>query len=241
MNYNFSDISKIPEYLSEMQKRQNDFDKKLKTIEKEFDRKLREKNQEISELKRQINSNEILANCRRNNEIFDNLSTKLNDAERTIKQAISKAAKIERLANNTDKTLDYLKTKIEEMQKILELKDSIKETIIIGDSIRYEISKDYYLVCPNCQCRNPHIENVNIDIDHREFNVSYYCACNILNKEPKSSSLSLSKSSCSERTISALSPRTSNSGFAERIIFVRFLSGSPLGNPARVFLPSTTV
>ena len=184
MNINFSDISKIPEYLRELYERQNELDKKIKTVE-------REKNQQISELKKQISSNEILANCRRNNEIFDNLSTKLNDAERTIKQAISKAAKIERLANNTDRTLDDLKTKIEEMQKILELKDSIKETIIIGDSIRYEISKDYYLVCPNCQCRNPHIENVNIDIDHREFNVSYYCACNILNKEPKSSSLSL--------------------------------------------------
>ena len=188
MNYNFSDISKIPEYLSEMQKRQNDFDKKLKTIEKEFDRKLREKNQEISELKRQINSNEILANCRRNNEIFDNLSTRLNDAERAIKQAISKAAKIEKLADDADETLGCLKKKIEEMQKILELKDSIKETIKIDDSIKQEINKDYYLVCPKCECRNPHIENVNVDIDHRDFNVSYCCACN---KETESSSLSL--------------------------------------------------
>jgi sugar-specific transcriptional regulator TrmB len=117
MNYNFSDISKIPEYLSEMQKRQNDFDKKLKTIEKEFDRKLREKNQEISELKRQINSNEILANCRRNNEIFDNLSTRLNDAERAIKQAISKAAKIEKLADDADETLGCLKKKLKKCKK----------------------------------------------------------------------------------------------------------------------------
>jgi WD40 repeat protein len=176
MKGNFSDINKIPEFLKELYERQNELDKKIKTIEKE-------KNQPISELKRQIK-----------NEIYDNLSTKLNDAEKTIKKAISKASKIEKLANNTDKTLDYLKKTIEEMQQILELKDSIKkdsikETIKIDDSINQ--SKDYYLVCPNCQCRNPHIENVNIDIDQRDFNVSYYCACNILNKEPKISSLSL--------------------------------------------------
>ena len=75
------------------------------------------------------------------------------------------------------------------MQQILAIKETIKETIKIDDSIN-EISKDYYLVCPNCQCRNPHIENVNVDIDQREFNISYYCACNIPNKEPKYSTLS---------------------------------------------------
>ena len=172
MNGNFSDINKIPECLKELYERQNELDKKIKTIE-------RDKNQPISELKRQIK-----------NEIYDNLSTKISDAEKTIKKAISKASKIEKLANSTDKTLDYLKKTIEEMQQqILELKDSLIDTKKIDDSIKQ--NKDYYLVCPNCQCRNPHIENVNIDIDQRDFNVSYYCACNFLNKEPKISSLSL--------------------------------------------------
>ena len=177
MEINFSNQERFPEYFNDMNKRLDEFERKIMSLERE----------------RNINSNEILAKCKKNNEILDRLSTKLNEVDKTIK---SKIPKIERIANSTEQTLVELIKKIEEMQQILKPKESIKETIVIGSLINNNKSsiddgnKDYYFVCPNCQCRNPHIVNVNIDIEQRDFNVSYYCACNMLNKRLRASCLS---------------------------------------------------
>lgn len=181
MERNFNDISRIGEFLRDLYRRQDDLEKKYKALE-------REKNQQIYNLERQINSNEVLAKCRKNNEIIERLSPKLNEAEKIVKTIQSKAI-------ITNKTLDELNKQIQEMQEILKSKESIKEsiedTIMLYSTNIYNKKKNYYFVCPICQCRNPHIENVNIDIDLMDFNCSYYCACNILNKRPKPSELSL--------------------------------------------------
>ena len=50
----------------------------------------------------------------------------------------------------------------------------------------FDENKDYYFICLNCKCRNPHIENITYDFNERDFNASYYCACD---SKPKSSSL----------------------------------------------------
>ena len=180
MERNFNDISRIGEFLRELYRRQDDLERKYKSLE-------REKNQQIYNLESKINSNEVLAKCRRNNELIDRLSPKLNEIEKIVKSMESKV-------RNTNNTLDELDKKIQEMQQKLKSKESIIEnidTIKIDSTIYDDENTNYYFVCPICQCRNPHIENVNIDIDLRDFNCSYYCACNIKNKRPKPSELSL--------------------------------------------------
>lgn len=115
MERNFNDISRIGEFLRDLYRRQDDLEKKYKALE-------REKNQQIYNLERQINSNEVLAKCRRNNEIIERLSPKLNEAEKIVKTIQSKAI-------ITNKTLDELNKQIQEMQEILKSKESIKESI----------------------------------------------------------------------------------------------------------------
>lgn len=169
---NFENLNKLYKRLEESEKRQDEFDRKLKNLE-------REKSQQI---------NELSVKLRRSNEINERLSSKLNDLERTNRNLISKF----------EKTSNDLYKKFEEMQQQIRLKESQKETIIIDSLIQNNSdnndgeSKNYYFVCPYCKCRNPFIEEVNIDIDLRDFNVSYYCACNFFNnKGPNSSELSL--------------------------------------------------
>ena len=44
--------------------------------------------------------------------------------------------------------------------------------------LNFDINKVYYLVCPNCKCRIPHIDIINYDTKYNDFKISYNCICN---------------------------------------------------------------
>ena len=85
--------------------------------------------------------------------------------------------------NNKPKTIPKINInddKYKENENIIKEEEDRNNDTIIRDSEIYsnlEINKDYYLVCPNCKCRIPHIEEINYDDNNNDFKVLYNCSC----------------------------------------------------------------
>ena len=170
MSRNYDNKEEYSKYLKELFSR-------VEKLEKEN----KEKEKYIKYLQSQINQNEV-SNNRRNNEIKNNFE-KINKEMQNFNKRLKE---IETYINNQKNNERIIKESLEGLKNSIK----IKETIKIGDTVNYD-HEDFVFVCPICKCRNPHIGNINIDLDERDFNVSFYCACFFKDKEPKSSCLKL--------------------------------------------------
>jgi len=164
------------------------------------DRNKRSKNKKIEESK--INEKNKIANSGRNKKSIKNkkteeskiivpdfkIHTTENSTEASTRRNLTREKKnnyFNVIENNKDikiikkkkkikKEEDHRNNKINENKVITDLKKEKKNNDL---NKNYDEDKDYYFVCPRCKCRSPHIENLNFDINIKDFNVSYYCAC----------------------------------------------------------------
>ena len=103
------------------------------------------------------------------------------EIKKLLNEINKKLAKVEHMNTNLEKRL----RKIEEN---IEKENDLKNTIKIERDLENN-EDEYYLICSNCSCRNPHIENVSYDVNQKDFNVSYYCACDRGRNEIKAGNL----------------------------------------------------
>ena len=118
------------------------------------------------------------SNCSRNNILDYMFNAKNNDIKEFKIINEDNDSENNNLGNNSNKNI---------LNSIKENWDSKNNDL----NNNFVENKDYYFVCSRCKCRNPHIENLNFDINIKDFNVSYYCACLYNNNRPQEEPLHL--------------------------------------------------
>ena len=82
--------------------------------------------------------------------------------------------------DSRNKNTSQKKTESKKVTNINKENDNIEEK---DPYLNLDINKVYYLVCPNCKCRIPHIDTINYDNNYNDFKILYKCICNSNLKE----------------------------------------------------------
>ena len=75
-------------------------------------------------------------------------------------------------------------SKLSNVSKIIQEPEKNKGIIQVNPS-NYAMNENYYLICPNCEIRSPHIEKLFYKEDIEDFMVKYTCICFDNTREPK--------------------------------------------------------
>ena len=87
--------------------------------------------------------------------------------------------------NSNNNQLPNNESDNQQSNKFNEENNSIKEinhskrisNMKIKNYSRFQVDKDYYLCCPECNICIPHIYNFHCDINKKDFNIDYICPC----------------------------------------------------------------